>query len=217
MFIQALEITGVCLRAFLLLILSIELIKYIYIYSKEVNMKKPMLEHMKRPKFDHFDTPDYAVSPLLPFIKKEWTIWEPTDTTGKSRITAVLRKHGCNVISTGRKKFNFLTGKPDFDFDCIVTNPPYSTKDKFIERCYKLNKPWAMLMPLTVLEGINRGQMFREHGVQLLVLDKRVGFTGESTWFNTSWFCHFLLPEQLMFSSLEKPKTYRTTKLNFRK
>ena len=173
-------------------------------------MKQAMIDTMQEPKHDHFDTPAYAVKPLLPYIKPGWTVWEPTDTTGESQITRVLRKHGCKVISTSQKKFDFLTDKPDFDFDCIVTNPPYSIKDSFIQRCAEfsdcLDTSWAMLMPLTALEGVRRGKLFRamSNDIQLLVLDRRVEFTGGSVWFNTSWFCYGILPQQLMFAQLEK-------------
>ena len=91
-------------------------------------MKKAMINYMKNDKHDHFDTPAYAVKPLLPFINPSWVIWEPTDTIGNSEIARVLREHGNKVISTSKENFNFLTDKPDFEFDCIVTNPPYTLK-----------------------------------------------------------------------------------------
>ena len=169
-------------------------------------MKQAMINTMRKEKHDHFDTPDYAVKPLLPSISKRWTVWEPTDTTGKSRITAVLRKHGCKVKSTGKTKFDFLKDTPSFEFDCIITNPPYSLKDEFIERCDMFGKPRALLMPLTALEGVHRGLMFRDLGLSfgVLVLDRRVEYTSGSVWFNTSWFCCGILPQQLMFAELEK-------------
>jgi len=167
-------------------------------------MKQAMIDYTKNKKHDHFDTPDYAVLPLLPYIRKDCVVWEPTDTCGKSGIAGTLRKRGREVISTSKDNFDFLTDTPDFEFDMIVTNPPYSVKDDFIQRCYELRKPWAMLMPLTALEGIRRGGMWRNCGIQLLVLDRRVEFTGGSVWFNTSWFCHRVLPGDLMFAELKK-------------
>jgi len=173
-------------------------------------MKQAMIDTMKKPKHDHFDTPAYAVKPLLPYIDPRWTVWEPTDTTGKSQIAGALRKHGCKVVSTGKKKLDFLNGKPDFYFDCIVTNPPYSLKDAFVRRCAEFSdcagSAWALLMPLTALEGIGRGSMFRQLAGDfgLLVLDRRVEYTGGSVWFNTSWFCCGLLPRQLVFAELKK-------------
>jgi hypothetical protein len=169
-------------------------------------MKQAMIDYTKKDKHDLFDTPDYAIKPLLPYLPSYWTAWEPTDTTGKSRITKMLKQHGNKVISTGKKQIDFLTEQPSFNFDFIITNPPYSLKDAFIQRCIEYKKPWAMLMPLTALDGINRRKLFVQCNTELglLVLDRRVEFTGGSVWFNTSWFCYKLLPKQLMFAELRK-------------
>ena len=173
-------------------------------------MKQAMIDFIQKDKQDHFDTPSYAVSPLLPYINPKWTVWEPTDTTGKSEITKVLRKHGCRVISTSQNEFDFLRTKPTFHYDCIVSNPPYSIKNDFISRCTELyewnRKPWALLLPLSALEGVERGKIFRTMGIdfRLMIFDRRVEFSDGSVWFNTSWFCCGLLPHQLIFAELEK-------------
>jgi hypothetical protein len=169
-------------------------------------MKQAMVHTMKRPKKDHFDTPDYAVRPLLPYIPRNWTIWESTDTTGKSRIAALLRENGNDVVSTNKMSLDFLHDRPEFAFDCIITNPPYSLKDAFIASCISYRKPFALLLPITALEGLYRGSMFRDMGKKfgVLVLDRRIEFGGGSVWFNTSWFCYGILPRQLLFTELWK-------------
>ena len=58
----------------------------------------------------------------------------------------------------------------------IITNPPFSLKDQFLARCYELARPFALLLPLTALEGIKRQTMYKEYGVQVLVLPKRPDF-----------------------------------------
>jgi len=166
-------------------------------------MKQAMVVYTQHKKHDHFDTPACAVYPILPFIKPEWVIWEPTDTYGRSEITRLLKEHGNTVISTSIKEKDFLLGTPDFNFDCIVTNPPYSLKNEFIGKCYSLKKRWAMLLPITALEGKERGQIYKNNGIELLVLDRRVNFTKNQVWFNSSWFCHGVLPEKLMFTELK--------------
>lgn len=79
-----------------------------------------------------------------------------------------------------------------------------SLKDKFIKKCYEYNKPFALLLPLTALEGIQRGKMYREHGISVIVLDKRIDFTGKgANWFNASWFVWGFLPKNsLIFEAL---------------
>jgi hypothetical protein len=171
-------------------------------------MKQAMIDYGQREKFDNFDTPAYAVRPLLPHIPKRWTVWEPTDSTGNGQITRLLREHGCKVIATGKEQLDFRSDRPGFDFDCIVTNPPYSWKDVFIKRCVSYHKPFALLLPLTAFEGVARGAMFRSMGAEFgaLILDRRVEFTGGSVWFNTSWFCRGILQRQLIFAEVEKEK-----------
>ena len=83
-----------------------------------------------------------------------------------------------------------------------------SLKDEFLKKCYEYKKPFALLLPLTSLEGINRGKMYRENGIELLVFDRRCNFiydnAKKSNWFNTSWFCHNVLPDKLIFEELNK-------------
>ncbi len=105
---------------------------------------------------------------------------------------------------------DFLTYDPTWRYDCIVTNPPYSLKQEFLERCYELNKPFALLLPLTALETERRQRLFRKYGVEIILMPYRVKFdrpvwTEEqrrksSSWFATAWFTHGLdLGRQLIF------------------
>lgn len=162
-------------------------------------MKKAMTNYMKNEKFDDLYTPSYAVKPLLKYISKGITVWECCDF-GKSEITRLLKEHGCKVISTDKEE-NFFQYKPKCNFDMIITNPPYSLKDEFLEKCYEWNKPFCLLLPITALDGKKRGKLFRKRGIELLVFDGRVGFMSDkkSNWFNTSWFCYKVLPKQLIF------------------
>lgn len=159
-------------------------------------MKKAMINYMKNVVYDDIFTPDYAVFPLLKYLPKNIKIWECCDF-GSSRITHVLKENGYEVISTDIKTgFNFLEDTPDFDFDMIITNPPYSLKNEFLNKCYSYNKPFALLLPLTTLEGVERNKMFNEKGISLIVLDKRINFLNyedkkkSGCWFNSSWFIH---------------------------
>src|SRR5699024_5351117 len=130
-------------------------------------MKKAMINYMKNEKNDELYTPDYAIEPLLKYLPKNKIIWECTDF-GSSNITKLLKQHDYKVISTHKDNFDFLTDIPNFDFDIIITNPPYSLKNEFLKKCYEYDKPFCLLLPLTSLEGIERGKMFREKGIDVL-------------------------------------------------
>ena len=166
-------------------------------------MKQAMIHYIQNYKNDELYTPTYAIEPLLKYIPRHIKIWECTDY-GSSNITKVLRDNGWEVISTHKENFDFLTDTPDFDYDMIITNPPYSLKDEFIEKCYSYGKPFALLLPITSLEGIKRGKMYRQNGIELVVFDKRINYdnSSKSNWFNTSWFCWKVLNKELNFEEL---------------
>jgi hypothetical protein len=170
-------------------------------------MKQPMKDMMSKDLYDNLYTPDQAIYPLIYHLPKgAMTIWECTDF-GKSNITKILRDKHYNVIGSDIVNgFDFLKDKMEQPFDMIVTNPPYSLKDKFIEKCYEYGKPFALLLPLTALEGIKRGNLFREKGISVIVLDKRIDFTGKKAcWFNVSWFCWKILADNdIIFQNVEK-------------
>ena len=167
-------------------------------------MKNALIHYVKNKKVDEYLTPEYAIKPLLPYIPKDRIIWEPTGVD--SPITHFFRKHGYEVIETHIETgFNFLEDEPDFHFDVIVTNPPYSKKTEFLKKAYKLGKPFALLLPLTALEGVERGKLFRKHGVELIVFDRRVEFMDRGrVWFPVAWFCWKLLPEKIIFYELKR-------------
>lgn len=156
---------------------------------------------------DEFQTPKYAIFPLLPYLDKKWNIFECA--WGKGSLAKHFEEEGFNVY--GNKAIDFLESDifPDC-FDIIITNPPYSIKDGFIEKCYSLKKPFALLMPLTALEGIKRGKMYRENGLQIIIPNRRINFItpsgkGSGAWFQTAWFCWGLdLPKDIMFIELER-------------
>lgn len=163
-------------------------------------MKPVMIGYMKNKKNDEFYTPREAVYPLLKYLDKTKTYWECTDF-GDSNIRKVLVENGYKVIATRKDEFDFLKDDPLFKFDVIITNPPYSIKNAFLKRCYELGKPFALLLPITALEGKERGKLYKEKGIELVVLDKRINFMKEkkNVWFNTSWFCHRICNKQLNF------------------
>lgn len=144
--------------------------------------------------FDELYTPDSAITPLLKHLPN-WvqTVWCPCDTP-ESRIVKQLVSLGKKVIpthiSTGEDFFS-----PESDFiadraDMIITNPPYSNKDMFIEKCIKLGRPWALLLPLDSLCGEKRFKLYKQTGVGVITLANRVDFTGKgSNWFYNAWVC----------------------------
>jgi hypothetical protein len=147
-------------------------------------------------------TPEYAISPLLPFLPKNKILWECAWGTGE--LASHLRTAGYHVV--GHATTDFLTQQPE-RWDITVTNPPYSHKDAFLERAYSLGKPFAFLLPLEALGG-GRVRLYRQHGLELLIPDKRINFSDadgqpNKGTFPTAWFCWQLLPKDLNFVEVD--------------
>ena len=155
-------------------------------------------------KKDEYYTPRILCEAIVPYIPKEFsTIWCPFDTEN-SEFVRTFMDNGYNVlfshIWTGN---DFFTYEPDEPYDCIISNPPFSKKLEVFERLYKLNKPFAMVCGLTILNYQEIGQFFLDKKLQLLIVDKKVSFDGHTASFNNSFFCTRLLPNDLMFHHLD--------------
>jgi hypothetical protein len=166
--------------------------------------KKLMVQTNK--KNDEYFTPEIAIHPLLPFLDKSKVIFECA--YGGGNLAEHFRNAGFSVV--GDRELNFL--KDDFKdyYDIIISNPPYSLKEEFLQRAFEIGKPFAFLFPLTTLEGKKRGELFSKNEIQLIIPNKRINFilpegSGNSgAWFPVAWFCWKLnLPKQLNFVELE--------------
>ena len=106
----------------------------------------------------------------------------------------------------------FFEYEPD-EWDIIVSNPPFSIKDKILERLYSFNKPFAILLPLNSLQGKSRFKYF-ERGIQLLSFDARVCYHNKESLdkvvkgspFASAYFCRDLLPKDLIIEKLNEYK-----------
>jgi hypothetical protein len=133
---------------------------------------------------------DDLVELLIPFIPKRIRqIWECA--CGEGKMSNVFIDHGYYMWATDIRDthpVNFLTDNPiDCLLDCtaIITNPPYSLKRKFFERCLYFSEeygfPFALLIPadycLWTIDAI------RIHGCEKIIPTRRIDFitpTGRS-------------------------------------
>ena len=152
---------------------------------------------------DEYYTPPILVKPILTFVKPHSTIWCPFDTEN-SEFVLQLQEAGHKVIYShiwyGQDFFNY---EPKENYDYIISNPPFSRKLEVFDRLYKLNKPFAMVCPLTMLNYQEVGEFFLDKDLQLLIVDKKVSFNGNTASFNNSYYCYKMLPKDLIFTHLE--------------
>ena len=171
---------------------------------------------------DEYYTPIILVKALMPHLDKTKTIWCPFDTD-KSEFVLCLRESGFKVINShiwdGKDFFDYT---PNEEYDCIVSNPPFSLKLEVFQRLFELGKPFAMVMGLPILNYQVVGDFFFQHqeegrNLQLLIVDKKVSFDGNTASFNNSFFCSKLLSKDIIFAHLENNnsrKHYVASRMN---
>lgn len=155
--------------------------------------------HLIRKNRDEYYTSTKAVDFLFQFLPSPGVIngciWDPSPgpSGGKNNIAMLLTKAGYNVVCTYG---DFLT-RTEVPVGCklILSNPPYSLKSQFIEKCmFEFGIPWLFLLPLNTLASEIRCGWFRNHSVQLWVIPEKLSFkspyhakTRECS-FSTCWF-----------------------------
>lgn len=152
---------------------------------------------------DFYATDPRAVELLLAQEKFNKCILEPACWEG--HISKVLWDHGYIVNSSDivdrkywsvrdffklPKKFSLPIRYRDWD---IITNPPYSQAQEFIEHSLKITPPWAkiaMLLKLQFLEGKKRKKFFKKHPPKIVyVHSERImcAKNWDFEWLKKSW------------------------------
>ena len=79
-------------------------------------------------------------------------------------MSTVMRKNGLTVvetdISTGT---DFLTADLPEGVHWIITNPPFSLSDKFIQKCVEHDRPFALLLKAQYWHAKKRFDLFRNN------------------------------------------------------
>jgi hypothetical protein len=158
---------------------------------------------------DTFQTPNYATDLLIPFIPKKIThIWECA--AGEGKIVNVLKSHEYNVVYSdirgeGIANHNFLGDSYNAgllwfidsykDSMAIITNPPFSVKEEFIEKAFFYKVPFAFLINADYsgkqIDWINRGceKIIPNRRIDYITPTGRNGKTSSSQ-FHSMWLTY---------------------------
>ena len=164
---------------------------------------------------DEAFSPPEAVNLVVPHVKRladklqrKVIVWCCADTEESNYVKILSRLPYCHVVHTHIfDGFNFLTDVPDFDFDCIITNPPYKGKRLWVEKCMSYGKPFALFLPATWLNDTAVNEIFHDD-LQLLIPDKRTQFIRKtndknSCCFKAIYYCKDFLDKPIVQAKLQ--------------
>lgn len=123
---------------------------------------------------DYYATPYQATEMLLDEVKFIGDFLEPC--VGGGHIADIIKKYypneyvcGSDLVDRGYPDtlvVDFLNHEFSEKYDNIVTNPPYSLAQEFLEKGMKVINPKgkiAMFLKIQFLEGAKRREMFKEY------------------------------------------------------
>ena len=152
-------------------------------------------------------TLDYAVAPIIKYIPKGWVIWCPFDKFNSEFVRQISLNGNKVIYSHIDYGQDFFEYEPSANWDCIISNPPFTNKRGIFERALSFNKPFALIMSNTWLNDAAPMQLFKDKDLQLLMFDKRMrfmnnGIISNKITFKSSYFCYNFLPKQIIMEEL---------------
>lgn len=161
-------------------------------------------------KNDEYTTPEYAIYPIIEYLKPKSTIWCPFDLD-TSNYVKIFKQEGFKVINSHIKTngdfFNIEIPKCDY----IISNPPYSLKGEVFKRLYEIGKPFAMLINFQgIFDSKDRFEMFKNNRVEFMYLSPRVNYIKQDSTkpsrvpFQSGYLCSGILENQIDFKYLNK-------------
>ena len=130
---------------------------------------------------DSYMTPKEVWESISHLIPKDKIIWECFYGDGKSG--EYLTELGFNVEHHDIDFFE----DPSFNYDIIISNPPYSCKPKVFKRLAEINKPFMMLVPVSTMTKKFLKTHFQDK-IQIVIPKTRIHFVKNSVQTKSSWF-----------------------------
>lgn len=156
---------------------------------------------------DEYYTPQNAVDMIIPYILRGGykKIWCPFDKA-ESNFVKTFKELGFEVnyghIETGQDFFEYEEPQGEI----LVSNPPFSKRDKIFEKLYEWDMPFALIINFNGLfDSKKRADIFKRHKVEMLVPRGRMKFYHRdkgllnSPNFQSIYVCNKLLEQQITF------------------
>ena len=139
-------------------------------------------------KDDAYMTPKEVWESIAHLLPKDKILWECFYGDGKSG--EYLSDLGFKVE---HHKIDFFDDPP-FDYDILVSNPPYSIKPKVFKRLAEIDKPYMMLVPVSTMTKQFLKKYFQDK-IQIVIPKTRIhfiknGLQTKASWFDTIFICH---------------------------
>jgi len=147
---------------------------------------------------DDYMTPKEVWESIAHLLPKDKIIYEPFYGDGKSG--EYLTELGFKVEHHDIDFFE----DPSFEYDILVSNPPYSMKSKIFKRLAQIDKPYVMLVPVSTMTKKFLKTYFQDK-IQIIIPKSRIHFIKNGVQTKASWFDTLFIAYRM---NLEKDITF---------
>jgi hypothetical protein len=82
----------------------------------------------------------------------------------------------------------------NYDYDYLITNPPFSIKDDVIERCLASGKPSVIVLPIDSLGGVRRHSLYKRYSYPTVYIPtKRINYISQDGQATRSNYFHSII------------------------
>jgi len=147
-------------------------------------------------KLDDYNTPLYVWEMLLDYLNldKNTKIYEPFYSNGVAKN--YLAKLGYNNVI--HENMNFFDNYDKYDYEIIISNPPYSIKKNILKTLYNIDKPFVLIVPTAIISKLYMKTIFGKDidKLQFIIPNRRIqferldGYNQKRTAFDTIFLCY---------------------------
>ena len=111
---------------------------------------------------DEFYTPLYAIKPIAKYIPPHSTIWCHFDTKDSLFVKCLAEQGHYVCYSHKDMGYDFFECEiPKCDY--IISNPPFSIKEKVFERCLEYEKDFILVLPETFIFSVGFYKLLQKY------------------------------------------------------
>ena len=155
---------------------------------------------------DAYNTPHHCFEDIIDFIpnREKLVVYEPFILNNKYSTSKA------SLLSMGFKKviaetdWDFFEMYNKLEYDIIISNPPFSIKQKIFKLLKQIDKPFILIVPVSIITKKYFMDNFKDD-FQIIIPKKRIQFIKDSVQLDRCWFdCCYIAYKM----NLEKDITY---------